>query len=119
MNHDFHGVVEFVERTRHSVVFDQRDAADADIAIDHGKRDWLQALFLAPSVDAEPGFNLEDRAVPSALQECPVRREEVSFPEIEPDSFMRAGIDIAKIAFAVGPDHAARNRSTLAGLVDP
>jgi len=38
MNHDFHGVVEAFERIEVSVILDQRDAAGADVAIDHGQR---------------------------------------------------------------------------------
>src|SRR5512138_2047191 len=55
MDHDFHRVVEFVERIGHSIFLDQRNATEANVAIDHGQRDRLQAPVLARSLDAQSG----------------------------------------------------------------
>jgi len=72
MDHDFHGVVEFIERVGKSVILDQRNAAEADLAVNDRKCDWLQALAFARPGDAKPGINLEIRTVTAAFEKCPV-----------------------------------------------
>src|SRR5664279_4385138 len=95
MNHDFHGVVALVERIWEAALL-QVDAADADLAVDDGECNRLQALVLTGTVDAQPGLDLEYRAVPAAFQKGPVSREETALAEIEPDALVRTGIDIAE-----------------------
>src|SRR5450756_856743 len=117
MNHDFHGGIAVVGRTGIAAFF-QLNATDADLAVDHGKRDRLQALVLAGPVDAQPGIDLEHRTVPAASQEAPIPGKEISLAEIEPDALVRAGIDIAEIVVRMGENEHDREGAAFAGLVD-
>lgn len=117
MDHDFHGVIAVVGRIG-VAAFLQLNATHADLAVDHRKRNRLQALVLAGPVDAQPGIDLEHRTVPAASQETTIPGEEIALAEIEPDALVRAGIDIAKIVVRMGANDHDRKGAALAGLVD-
>src|SRR5271168_2361444 len=68
MDHDFHGIVEVFERIGKSVILHERNAAQADLAIDDSKRDRFQALAFARPGNAQPGVDLEIRAVAAAFE---------------------------------------------------
>src|SRR5262245_35913811 len=87
LNHYLHHVVVFVgisERVGNSIILYQRNAAQAHLAVDDGERDRLQALFLAWSVDADAGLDVELCAVPAAFEECAILGEELAAADIEP-----------------------------------
>jgi hypothetical protein len=54
MDHNFHGVVGFVERIGKSVVLHECNATKATVSIDNGKRDGLQTLVYGISCPLHP-----------------------------------------------------------------
>jgi hypothetical protein len=119
MDHNFHCIVEVIERIRTAIVLDERYAANADFAVDNRKRDGLQTFASARPIDAQSGLDLEIRAVPAASQERSISAKEFPSAEIKPDTFMRTGIHITHIVVRGGPNDDNRKRSVLTGLGDP
>jgi hypothetical protein len=85
MNHDVHRFIIVLETIDRSVVLNQPHPAQADVAIDHGERDRLQALSGAGSTDTKPALDLEGCAVTAAFEEGPVGRKELTGADVEPD----------------------------------
>jgi hypothetical protein len=92
MNHDVHRFIVVLEPICRPIVFHQLHAAQADVAIDHGERDRLQAVAAARSADTKSGLDLERCAMAAAFEKGPVGREELPRADVEPDSVMRTVI---------------------------
>src|SRR5260364_181388 len=119
VDHDLHGLIKIVERIRETDILDQRDAAQADVAVDDGERDRLEALAFAGAGVAQAGVDLERRAMTAAAQQRPVGIEELAAADVQPFALVRARIDIADEATRSGVDDDDRKRPRLAIVANP